>query len=144
MNDQPIKLITVRQPWASFLVLGLKPVENRDRTNHYRGLLGILAGKAIDRGPRALEAMDRYLPGTTLESLPRGAVIGTTELYGVTQAMESWWFTGPHGWLVRAPRMFLTPIPARGQLAVINAPPDVRDRMIGMIDAGLFRTPPAN
>jgi hypothetical protein len=43
-----MKVLTVRQPWASLIVAGIKNVENRSWRTKYRGKLGIHAGSHVD------------------------------------------------------------------------------------------------
>jgi hypothetical protein len=40
--------LSIRQPWASLIVAGLKPVENRSWRVRYRGPLLIHAGQRVD------------------------------------------------------------------------------------------------
>jgi hypothetical protein len=43
-----VPCITLYQPWASAIALGLKPVETRPRRTHIRGTIGIHAGLRQD------------------------------------------------------------------------------------------------
>lgn len=121
-----MKLLAVRQPWASLLVLGYKPVENRARGTEYRGDVAILAAQKIDSGARAVVAFAKHLAHPdgprSIDDLPRG-IVGFVELHGVVNAMpDDWWFTGPVGLLMRAKVMLLNPIPWRGQQMMVNCP----------------------
>lgn len=49
-----MKAITLREPWATGVALGLKGVETRGRRTNYRGLVGIHAAKA-DPGVTVLD-----------------------------------------------------------------------------------------
>ena len=40
--------VTVKQPWAGLIMLGLKTIETRPRRIHHRGPLVIHAGKQVD------------------------------------------------------------------------------------------------
>ncbi|MFO8231819.1 MAG: ASCH domain-containing protein, partial [Longimonas sp.] len=44
-----MKTLSIRQPWASMIVLGLKPVENRSWKSNFRGRIKIHAGKKFDQ-----------------------------------------------------------------------------------------------
>jgi hypothetical protein len=54
-----MKILTVRQPWASLIVAGLKDVENRPWNTKYRGRLGIHA--AIRFNQDAIDAHGQFL-----------------------------------------------------------------------------------
>jgi hypothetical protein len=43
-----MKVLTVRQPWASLIVSGIKDVENRSKATNYRGRIGIHAGQKVN------------------------------------------------------------------------------------------------
>ncbi len=86
-----MKAITLWQPWASLLALGLKH-ETRSWATSYRGLIAIHAAakdvmssiKAFPRETRhaMAEAIKPAIPpdGTTIHHIPRGAVIATGDL----------------------------------------------------------------
>jgi hypothetical protein len=44
-----LKALTIRQPWASLIIAGIKDVENRTWSTGYRGELVIHAGRSVDR-----------------------------------------------------------------------------------------------
>lgn len=55
--------LTVKQPWASAIMAGLKRVENRTWRTDYRGPLAIHAGSSIDpAGEEVLGAPAWYCP----------------------------------------------------------------------------------
>lgn len=126
-----MKILAVRQPWASLLVLGIKPVENRSKGTDYRGDVAILAAQKIDPGQRALDAWETWRfqlsaacskPAFQIDDLPRG-ILGYVDLHGVVNAMpDNWWFTGPAGLLMRRVRVLSSPIPWRGQQMMVNCP----------------------
>lgn len=74
-----IRCLSVKQPFAQAICLGLKKVENRNWRTDYRGLLFIHASKAKD----CLDVTD--LCGTPLPddpwTYPRGAVVGFVEMW---------------------------------------------------------------
>ena len=76
------KALSVRQPWATLIVCGVKGIEIRSWSTAYRGRLFIHASKTIDQ-----EAMGRF----QLESPPTGSLIGTVELIGVEPFTRSTW-----------------------------------------------------
>jgi len=43
-----MKALSIRQPWASLIMAGIKPVENRTWKTNFRGRIWIHAGKRYD------------------------------------------------------------------------------------------------
>ena len=68
-----LPVLSVRQPWASYLASGLKSVELRSWATDYRGWLWIHASKQVD-----LEAMDLY--GLEAGHFPTGGVVAIGDL----------------------------------------------------------------
>lgn len=119
-----LRILTVRQPWSSLIVLGFKPIENRGWGTDYRGDVAIIAGRALDTGERAQHAFAKYLAPMGWErvaNLPRGGVIGVGELYDITRMSDSWWFTGPVGLILRNPRQTSRLLPMPGNLSMFSA-----------------------
>lgn len=78
-----MKAITIKQPWATLIVLGKKKFETRSWQTKHRGPIAIHAGKTIDK--EACE--DTWIKGALAEhgiksykELPTGAVLATAEL----------------------------------------------------------------
>lgn len=136
-----IRALSIRQPWASLIMAGHKPVENRSRRTNYRGLLMVHAGLTIDRSPEAQTLAARYRVPQ-----PTGAFLGTVDLHGCHQMPElDWcdcdqtWAQATHSgrlawhWLVRNPIQFLRPVPGRGALGLfvppnqLTVPPDPKE-----------------
>jgi len=128
-----MRSLTVCQPWATLLVLGVKPVENRNWQTDYRGPVAIIAGRKLDIGERAAKALADYLPAITLDALPRGVCIGVVDIFDVTRSMDSWWFTGPWGMLVRNPFKLGWQIPARGHQSIRKCDPELRELIMAQI-----------
>lgn len=55
-----MKVLTIRQPWASLIILGYKRFEFRSWKTSYRGDLLIHAGKMIDK--EAEKRLKNFLP----------------------------------------------------------------------------------
>lgn len=115
-----MKAITLHQPWASAIALGLKRFETRGFRCHYRGELAIHAGKTIDE-----EAALRLMPDIPIIDFPLGAVIALctlSEVYptgNVGQADRRErsfgnWGPGRFAWQLDAVRELREPYPARG------------------------------
>ena len=68
-----MKVITIKQPWATLIAEGLKEYEFRTWNTNYRGVLLIHAGKSIDK-----KAMDMF-KDYNLE-YPTGCIIAKCKL----------------------------------------------------------------
>ena len=113
-----IKTISVRQPWANLIVWGLKTVEIRTWSTHYRGKLLIHASKTIDEiGVKRFPMDDQSL----------GALVGEVELLDVKPfTIEMWseladshldigsYVPGLFAWFISDPVPFEKPIPCSG------------------------------
>lgn len=130
-----MKALSIMQPWASMIVLGYKPVENRSWNTTHRGPTLIHAGKSFDaagwtwivENARRLDVPSKSLD-ITLANFPSGGIIGSANLYDVTEhpwQPGEWeqrvplvpWFFGHYGfWMKDACKLPFRP--ARG-----GAPP---------------------
>jgi hypothetical protein len=110
--------LSVRQPWASLIVRGIKDIENRTWCTNHRGPLLIHAAKRID-----LDADTRgLLSRAEVEALPRGGIIGMVNVVACVTASSSPWFTGPVGWVLTDPRV-LTFQRCTGRLGLFKVTP---------------------
>jgi len=87
-----MKAITLWQPWATLIAIGVKPFETRSWATSYRGPLAIHAGKTRE-GLRLCEGeteIERALAkaGYTLQSVPMGVVVCTARLAEVLTTEE--------------------------------------------------------
>ena len=115
-----MKTLTIKQPWASLIMAGVKRVENRTWTTHHRGPLAIHAGKSVDRD--ACEFLESVgIDPEPYRDAPRGVILGTVELVDVGMPYE---FAlqadplafGPYCWILADPQPLPEPIAARGFL----------------------------
>ena len=124
-DTDPMKCLTVRQPWASLMFAG-KDVENRSWPTAHRGRLAIHAGTNLapeDQRRRALalagdgdEAPDWL---RHMHDLPRGFVLGTVELVDVVEGYDSIWSTDAiYQWVLADPVPLAEPVPAAGRLGL--------------------------
>lgn len=108
-----MKALTVRQPWASLIMTGVKDVENRTWKTTHRGLLVVHSGSAIDRSERA----DAHRAG--LDALPRGVILGTVTVLDCVRGHTSpWAIDDCWHWILTDPRPLDTPLPAAGKLGL--------------------------
>ena len=128
-----MRVLSVRQPWAWLLFHG-KPIENRDWATAHRGQLLIHASAGMTR--RDYEAARFFVEGFDYQlaqqippqsEIVRGALIGEVTLVNCVRFDDSDWFQGPVGWLFENPKIWETPVPAKGQLGLWdwNQPPEV-------------------
>ncbi len=86
-----MKTLTIRQPWASLVALGVKTIETRSWSTKYRGPLAIHAGKhLIDNDEYYLwhRALDKNGITNALDRWAYGAVVSTCELVDVVPIIE--------------------------------------------------------
>lgn len=114
-----MKALSIRQPWASLIVLGIKDIENRTWATRQRGPVFVHASKgmtrdehadAIEFAVEAIRADPRNAGATKIrtlrelglafDSLPRGGVIGTVEIVDCVNRSESPWFVGDYGFVL--------------------------------------------
>jgi len=83
-----MKALTLTQPWATLMALGLKTIETRSWKTNYRGPLAIHAAKGFPKWAQAL-ANDDFYPELALhlgdsrdmaKDLPRGVILCTVGL----------------------------------------------------------------
>jgi len=111
--------LSIRQPWATLILMGGKNVENRTWKTNWTGRLVIHASQKMDESAGDLIWQAEQLFGGPL---PRGAFIGEVELYGWSDVefASSEWATGPWCWLLGHPVAYKTPIPAKGKLGLFR------------------------
>lgn len=155
---RPIPALTIWQPWATLIAIGVKTIETRSWQTAYRGPIAIHAG--ADR--RAL-APDTHHPAIDAalararytcrqgciagryegdQSVPLGCIIAVAELY------ECWWTEGivsagmadnfgdfsarRWGWMLRGIALLPSPIPCRGRQGLWLPSADIQDRLRGV------------
>ena len=141
-----MKIITIRQPWATLVALGEKQFETRSWRTAYRGELAIHAGKAIDKTTCQQEPYRSVLQrhGYTTDQLPLGAVIAVGRLeqcyyvgtdlgnaailgddgYIVDGAEYAFgdYTEGRYAWKIGRIGFLERPLPATGRLGLWNLP----------------------
>ncbi len=121
-----MKALSIRQPWADAIIWHGKDVENRTWWTRYRGPVLIHAakvwGKEEQRTLLVLVSEGVFLD--TNEPL-LGGIIGRAEIVDCVTAMDSPWFSGPYGFVLRnaEPLPFQ---PCRGALGFFS--PDEGER----------------
>jgi hypothetical protein len=130
-------VLSLLQPWASLVVLGVKTIETRSWATRHRGKILIHAsqGKAGSIFAEELP-FKKYIPD--FNKLQFGAIIGMVTIDKILRTedfllsdsqMDSLTFeekafgdysSGRYGWLLSDPVEFKEPIPARGMPGLWN------------------------
>jgi hypothetical protein len=129
------KALSLLQPWASLVVMGLKSIETRSWSTAYRGILYIHASKGKAGAAVAdMPLFKRYIPD--FKALPFGAIIGEAKLVDVLRVEETGmpaellarltleekafgdYNAGRYAWMLEEAVMWDEPIPARGHLGL--------------------------
>lgn len=122
-----MKAISILQPWAWSIAHGFKPVENRTWRTRYRGPVLIHAGKRWGREQKIDLAFVRAtFPEIALpETFELGGIIGVATITDCVTTMDSPWFFGPYGFVMRDQRAFKSIIPFKGALGFFDVPDDL-------------------
>ena len=120
------KALTIRQPWASLIMAGIKDVENRSKPTHFRGTIAVHAGKGV-----SAEGMTAH--GHLIEDYPAGAIIGTVDIVGcVRDSGSEWAMDGCWHWILANPRP-CAPVPAQGELSFWTPEPGDWDAVLATL-----------
>lgn len=126
MPEQPLYALTISQPWASLIADGVKLLENRTWSTHYRGPLAIHAGKGT-----------QFLTRSELKAYPTGAIVAIAQLVDVvhvsaindgsypTSAEQQEHAQGPFCWVLRDVQKLDTPAPCSGTLGLWVVRPEI-------------------
>jgi hypothetical protein len=120
-----IKALSIKQPYPHHIFHDGKDVENRDWPTRGRGWFVVHAGISkteLDMSDQAEAAM------------PRGGVVGMARITDCVQQMESNWFFGRYGFVLKD--AFALPlVPCRGQLGFFALPSDICGQVASLIRA---------
>jgi len=132
-----LHVLSVKQPWAWLIANGFKDIENRVWRTNYRGPVLIHAGKSVDKGAypwiesKAILETIEHLP--VIDTLPKGGIVGYTEIIDCVANSQSKWFAGPWGFVIKNSR----PLPFvqyPGQLKFFNIPFKLNEKGVLMAD----------
>ena len=122
-----MKVLTIKQPWATLIMQGYKRFEFRSWQTKYRGDLLIRAGKGIDK--EAIKRLEKYLP----EELSTGKILGKVTLVDCIKMSPEFKeellkenrdiytkssFQENYGWQMDNVQVFKEPIEAKGHLSL--------------------------
>ncbi len=128
VTRQPLRALSIRQPWAWLIVNGHKDIENRTWKTHFRGQILVHAAKAMsweeyDEAARVTELASAFLPAAIVlpkyEDLERGGIVGQVRIDGCVSDHPSPWFYGPVGFLLSEPQV-LTFSPCTGAQGIFQ------------------------
>ena len=119
-----MKALSLKQPWAYFVVARHKDVENRSWQTKHRGPLLIHAGLKWDyEGACWIERATNF--ELNKDYYERGAIIGYVDMVDCVKYWDSPWFFGPYGFVFENGIEFKKPIPYKGQLGIFEVPDSV-------------------
>lgn len=116
-----MKAISIKQPWASLIVEGIKPIENRSMLWKHRGPLAIHASKTFDpHWPVWLLSVDDRVADIIEKSDKlTGGIIGSVNMVDCVSTHSSEFFFGPMGYVLEDPKKCEL-IPWKGKQGVMN------------------------
>lgn len=155
-----MRIITLWQPWATLIALGLKQYETRSWGTTYRGPLLIHAAKrpvldtevlsiryGVGVGGVSVSDLEK-LDKTLDQSLPLGCVVAIANLSGcfqmgrrrlkgisVLEQSVGYWETGRYAWKLENVQRLAAPISWRGGQGLRVAPPQLKDAIAALCPA---------
>ena len=131
-----MRAISLWQPWATAIALGVKRVETRHWSTNYTGPLAIHAAKHWTRAEKEFASVERSL-GRLPARLPFGAIVATCTLMGcrrtedVDQQMAAIeriygnYDPGRFAWFLTDIVALPEPIPFKGHQGFFNVPDEI-------------------
>lgn len=122
-----MKVLTIKQPWATLIMQKDKRFEFRSWQTKHRGTLWIHAGKSIDE--EAMKRLAPYLP----KDVPTGKILGKVKLVDCVKMSPEFKemllkenkdiytdssFKENYGWQLEEVEVFKEPIEAKGKLSL--------------------------
>jgi len=152
MEKHKMKIITLHQPYASFIAAGLKKYETRSWSTNYRGKLAIHSAKrlsdlklvmrlrddfpAISRAIWVINTTENYTKAES-DLMPLGSIVAIADLIGcelMSSTMISEqsqlelavgnWVVGSFAWRLENVIALPTPIPYKGSQGLTNIDPE--------------------
>lgn len=120
-----VKALSIKQPYPHHIFHDGKDVENRDWPTKGRGWFIIHAG---------VSKSELDMDDERDAALPRGGVVGVARIVDCVTEMDSSWFFGRYGFVLRD-ALPLPLIPCRGQLGFFTLPEDVNRQIAAALKA---------
>lgn len=147
---EPLRALSIRQPWAMSIVQGTKRIENRGWDTRFRGPFLIHAAKGMTRDELfgwgdMIKGEDISWPGLRErvwkpEDFERGGIVGAAQLVGVIRSPDEAtadqhpWFFGPFGFVLAGVKA-IPLIPCRGALGFFRPEPAIEQEARRMLAA---------
>lgn len=142
--------LSLTQPWASAMALGVKRIETRSWSTALRGPLAIHASKGMPVWAKDFALVDAYpYLHHEPEWFPRGAIVATAILADVVpverlraglserEAFFGDYSDGRFGWIFEDVRAVGTPIPCNGALGIWTLKPETRAALGGGVQTAV-------
>jgi hypothetical protein len=136
-----MKIISIRQPWASLIVSGVKDIENRTWPTRYRGPVLIQASQGAD--DITAGDIERRFGVSMPAELPRGGIVGITEIVDCVRPHASAWYAAGHWGFVLANSRPLPFVRWKGALSLRDVPTELLD-LLGLDAFGGLRSAPGS
>jgi ASCH domain len=120
-----MRILSIRQPWASLIVNGIKDVENRTWPTRYRG--PVLVHASQRPADITADEIERRYGVRPPSDLPHGGVVGVTTIVDCLRAHPSNWYAEGHYAFVLASSRPITFVRWRGALSLREAPRELLD-----------------
>lgn len=158
LDVAPMKVLTVRQPWAWAIIHAGKWIENRSQRTNYRGTVAIHVSKWWDeravlelfRSDRALKkhVFANGMPLFDALKCQCGKIIGAAQLVdcchsenqrvkmpgGTWRVGDSPWYQGPWAWVLTGTAPCVGEWPAhKGSLGLRDLPRGIAERVLASI-----------
>ena len=131
-----MKIISIKQPWASLIINGaknvrtgvinFKDIENRNWRTHHRGPVLVHASQRQD--DITTEELRYHYDVEMPKLMPRGGVIGIVDIVDCVDKHPSKWFIGKHGFILKNPRR-LRFQRHDGRLGICDAPRELLTKL---------------
>lgn len=122
-----MKVLSIRQPWALLVCLGIRTIENRTWDTVHRGEIAIHSG-GYNNAVKHYKGLDTWDESLN-ELFSFGAIIGVAELYDIVPFRDRKWddpcAEGPFCFLMRNTKLFQSPIPHKGHVNLIELQSEV-------------------
>jgi hypothetical protein len=127
-----VKAISLWQPWASYIAVGMKRFETRSWSTGYRGPLAIHAAKRR-LTEYELDLLDEWPLPIRLDEIPYGAVVAVATLADCRMMASGRgpddkedalgdWSPGRFAWALHDVRQLAFPFPCRGAQGLFDLP----------------------
>lgn len=131
-----MKALSLTQPWATAITLGIKTMETRSWCTNYRGPLAIHASKAFPGWAKDFAETEHTL-GRLPARLPLGAIVAMADLIDVlwtgevvhditaVERLYGDYSPGRCAWKLENVRALTTPVSCRGYQGLWTPPPSI-------------------